>query len=93
MGQADEAGAGSYALPQRQASFRFRDDTASLLRRARGPSRNGIGSSRKAAPRNSSPESAEIFPRLTTRYCKPSWPCFKTKSAPRGRPCPPAEPR
>lgn len=35
MGRADEAGAGSYALPQRQASFRFRDDTTSLLRRAR----------------------------------------------------------
>jgi anti-sigma regulatory factor (Ser/Thr protein kinase) len=35
MGRADEAGAGSYALPQRQASFRFRDDTASLLRRAK----------------------------------------------------------
>src|SRR5437764_9406157 len=35
MGRADQAGAGSYALPQRQASFRFRDDTTSLLRRAR----------------------------------------------------------
>jgi anti-sigma regulatory factor (Ser/Thr protein kinase) len=35
MGRADEASAGSYALPQRQASFRFRDDTTSLLRRAR----------------------------------------------------------
>jgi hypothetical protein len=34
-GRADEAGAGSYALPQRQASFRFRDDTTSLLRQAR----------------------------------------------------------
>jgi hypothetical protein len=35
MGRADQTGAGSCALPHRQASFRFRDDTAALLRRAR----------------------------------------------------------
>jgi hypothetical protein len=35
MGRANETGAGSCALPHRQASFRFRDDTAALLRRAR----------------------------------------------------------
>jgi anti-sigma regulatory factor (Ser/Thr protein kinase) len=52
MGRADEAGAGSYALPQRQASFRFRDDTASLLRRAR----RAVAEWHKEQPRGSAEE-------------------------------------
>jgi hypothetical protein len=52
MGRADEAGAGSYALPQRQASFRFRDDTTSLLRQAR----RAVAEWHKEQPRGSAEE-------------------------------------
>jgi len=71
MGRADQAGAGSYALPQRQASFRFRDDTTSLLRRAR----RAVAEWHREQPRGSAEELVAAARKFVGRVLDRGHPC------------------